>query len=206
VQRITMCELDPLVVSISKRYLGASTASAFDDQRLTLVHADAAQFVKDQLSVYDVVIVDSSDPVGAAETLFTADFYMSLRRAMRPGAIMCNQGECVWLHLSLIAEVLKHCREVFPSVDYAFTTIPTYPSGQIGFLICSTTPGHVLRQPVRVPGFAEKVVAAVRSPQLPSLCSSVRTPLVSSVSLAFAAAGVLVGVAAAAALGAARPR
>jgi spermidine synthase len=229
VQRITMCELDPLVVSISKRYLGASTASAFDDQRLTLVHADAAQFVKDQLSVYDVVIVDSSDPVGAAETLFTADFYMSLRRAMRPGAIMCNQGECVWLHLSLIAEVLKHCREVFPSVDYAFTTIPTYPSGQIGFLICSTTPGHVLRQPVRepepavaaslkyyspavhaaafvLPGFAEKVVAAVRSPQLPSLCSSVRTPLVSSVSLAFAAAGVLVGVAAAAALGAARPR
>ena len=179
--------------------------------------------------MYDVVIVDSSDPVGAAETLFTADFYMSLRRAMRPGAIMCNQGECVWLHLSLIAEVLKHCREVFPSVDYAFTTIPTYPSGQIGFLICSTTPGHVLRQPVRepepavaaslkyyspavhaaafvLPGFAEKVVAAVRSPQLPSLCSSVRTPLVSSVSLAFAAAGVLVGVAAAAALGAARPR
>ena len=53
---------------------------------------------------------------------------------------MCNQGECVWLHLELIGEVLSHCKEVFPSVDYAFTTIPTYPSGQIGFLVCSSTP------------------------------------------------------------------
>ena len=70
---------------------------------------------------------------------------------MRPGAIMCNQGECMWLHLDLIGEVLKHCTQVFPSVDYAFTTIPTYPSGQIGFLVCSTSPGHVLRSPVRAP-------------------------------------------------------
>lgn len=229
VQRITMCEIDPLVVEVSKRYLGASTATAFDDKRLTLVHADAAEYVKDQLSMYDVVIVDSSDPVGPAATLFTADFYTSLRHAMRPGAIMCNQGECMWLHLSLIGEVLKHCKEVFPSVDYAFTTIPTYPSGQIGFLMCSTSPGHVLRQPVRepepsvaaalkyyspavhaaafvLPVFAEKAVAAVRSPQLPAVCSSVRPPLVSRVSLAFAAAGVLVGAVAAAALGAARPK
>ena len=59
---------------------------------------------------------------------------------MRPGAIMCNQGECIWLHLDLIGTVLRHCTTVFPSVDYAFTTIPTYPSGQIGFLMCCTSP------------------------------------------------------------------
>jgi len=137
------------VCNVAKKYLGNSTATAFDDPRVTLVHADAADYVKDQLEAYDVVIVDSSDPVGPAETLFTASFYQSLRKAMRPGAIMCNQGECMWLHLDLIGEVLKHCKEVFPSVDYAFTTIPTYPSGQIGFLVCSTTPNAVLRVPAR---------------------------------------------------------
>ena len=149
VQRVTMCEIDELVCNVAKKYLGNSTATAFDDPRVTLVHADAADYVKDQLEAYDVVIVDSSDPVGPAETLFTASFYQSLRKAMRPGAIMCNQGECMWLHLDLIGEVLKHCKEVFPSVDYAFTTIPTYPSGQIGFLVCSTTPNAVLRVPAR---------------------------------------------------------
>lgn len=218
VQRITMCEIDPLVCEVSKRYLSSSTATAFDDARLTLVHADAAEYVKDQLGMYDVVIVDSSDPVGPAETLFTASFYMSLRHAMRPGAIMCNQGECMWLHLDLIGEVLKHCKEVFPSVDYAFTTIPTYPSGQIGFLMCSTSPDHVLRLPARspeplvqsalkyyspavhaasfvLPVFAEKAVATVRQPQLPSVCSSVRAPSVARASLAYAAVGVLAGMA-----------
>ncbi len=140
------------------------------------MHADAAEFVKDKRDQYDVVIIDSTDPVGPAETLFTAGFYQALRGAMRPGAIMCNQarrhrrhrwhhrqpvghqsappdhhqertrpikttmrrptptllrqGECVWLHLDLIGDVLSHCKEVFPSVDYCYTTIPTYPSGQ----------------------------------------------------------------------------
>jgi len=229
IQRITMCEIDPLVVEVSKRFLGSSTAVAYNDPRLTLVHADAAEYVKDQLGMYDVVIVDSSDPVGPAETLFTAQFYTALRRAMRPGAIMCNQGECMWLHLDLIGEVLKHCKEVFPSVDYAFTTIPTYPSGQIGFLMCSTSPNHVLRLPARepdpvvakqlkyyssavhaaafvLPVFAEKAVSVVRRPQLPAVCSSVRAPLLSRSSIAAAAAGVLVGAAAMAVLGAARPK
>ena len=145
VERITMCEIDAKVCEVSRKYLGTSTATSFGDARLTLVHQDAAEYVKGKADEYDVVIVDSSDPVGPAETLFTSTFYRALRGAMRPGAIMCNQGECMWLHLDLIGEVLKHCTQVFPSVDYAFTTIPTYPSGQIGFLMCSTSPNCVLR-------------------------------------------------------------
>ena len=54
-----------------------------------------------------MVVVDSSDPIGPAETLFPPAFYPGLKQAMRPGAIMCNQGECVWLHLDLIGEVTR---------------------------------------------------------------------------------------------------
>ena len=220
VQRVTMCEIDELVCTVAKKYLGNSTATAFNDKRVTLVHADAAEYVKDQAEMYDVVIVDSSDPVGPAETLFTASFYQSLRKAMKPGAIMCNQGECMWLHLDLIGEVLKHCTQVFPSVDYAFTTIPTYPSGQIGFLVCSTSPNAILRVPARppepsltaqlkyystavhaasfvLPTFAEAVVRGVRRPALPHVCSSVKPSLLSRGNLAMLAVGALAGAAAA---------
>ena len=109
---------------------------------------------------------------------------------------------------------------VFPSVDYAFTTIPTYPSGQIGFLMCSTSPNTILRVPARTPPpevqaqlkyynpavhaasfvlpvFAEKTVAEVRRPRLPHVASSVAGPIVSRGLLVGAVVGSLVGSAAA---------
>ena len=83
-----MCE-------VSRKYLGTSTATSFGDARLTLVHQDAAEYVKGKADEYDVVIVDSSDPVGPAETLFTSTFYRALRGAMRPGAE--NAANAQWV-------------------------------------------------------------------------------------------------------------
>ena len=216
VERIVLCEIDPLVVEVSRRFLGNSTATSFGDPRVTLVHEDAAQYVRGRNAEFDVVIVDSRDPVGPAWTLFTSDFYASLKAAMKPGAIMCNQGECIWLHLDLIGEVLRQCKAVFPTVDYCYTTIPTCPSGQIGFLMCSTTPDCVLRQPTRtpvaglqeqlkyytpavhaasfvLPRFAERAVAAERRPAMAHVATSVREPLFSRSSIALGVLGVVVG-------------
>jgi spermidine synthase len=223
IQKIVMCEIDAKVCEVAKQFFAGSTATAFNDPRVELVHADAAQYVKNKHDEYDVVIVDSSDPIGPAETLFQPAFYQGLKDAMRPGAIMCNQGECIWLHLELIGQVLRHCTTVFPSVDYAFTTIPTYPSGQIGFLMCCTSPNTVLRVPARAPApelqaqlkyyshavhsaafvlpvFAERTVANERRPPLPYVASSVRPPVLSRSSLALAALGAAIGATAALAL------
>ena len=72
------------------------------------MHADAAEFIKEAGNgSYDVIVVDSSDPVGPAETLFTSSFYAQLKRALAPGGVVCCQGECVWLHVPLIAELLE---------------------------------------------------------------------------------------------------
>lgn len=186
VRRITMCEIDEHVVEVSKRFLGDVTASSFNDDRLELLFEDAAKFVEGRRSVFDVVIVDSSDPVGPAESLYTSGFYAALRQSLKPGGIICTQGECQWLHLDLIAKVLGDCAMAFPTVDYAFTTIPTYPCGQIGFLICSlSAEPQMLREPKRpvsremqaalryyspdvhraafvLPSFAERVVGPLR--------------------------------------------
>lgn len=152
VTSVTMCEIDRMVVDVAKKYFSDVTATSFDDPRVQLVFDDAAKFVETRPATYDVVIVDSSDPVGPAETLFTSTFYAALKRALRPGGIICNQGECQWLHLDLIAKVLGDCGAAFPTVEYAFTTIPTYPCGQIGFLLCSTgSARNLLRKPRRTP-------------------------------------------------------
>jgi spermidine synthase len=58
-------------------------------------------------------------------------------------------AENQWLHLDLIADLKKSCKEVFPVAEYAYTTIPTYPSGQIGFMVCSKDATRNVREPLR---------------------------------------------------------
>jgi len=58
-------------------------------------------------------------------------------------------AENQWLHLPLITKLKKDCKEVFPNVEYAYTTIPTYPSGQIGFMVCCKDANRNLKEPLR---------------------------------------------------------
>jgi spermidine synthase len=96
---------------------------------------DAAEYMKSHQNEFDVIVVDASDPVGPAETLYTSGFYKDMYSALRDGGIVCTQGECVWLHLDLIHRVMRDAKALYPVVDYAYTCIPTYPSGQIGFVL-----------------------------------------------------------------------
>lgn len=155
VERICMCEIDEELVGLTRKHFASSTATAFGDDRVALHFMDAAKFIENKQGEFDVIIVDSSDPVGPAETLYTSEFYSNLRTSLRPGGLICTQGECMWLHLKFISRVLKDCGGIFPVVNYAFATVPTYPSGQIGFVLASTAePGSEaakLSEPLREP-------------------------------------------------------
>ena len=76
---------------------------------------------------------------GPAQSLFKQEYYYSLKNALKPDGILCSQGECQWLHIDLIKKVMNFCHQLFPVAHYAYTTIPTYPSGQIGFILCSNS-------------------------------------------------------------------
>jgi spermidine synthase len=99
--------------------------------------------------LFQVIITDSSDPIGPAESLFAPPFFALLGKSLKADGIMCSQGECMWLHPDIIQKSIKALRLVFPIVKYAFTTIPTYPSGQIGFFICAKSADAVLDVPKR---------------------------------------------------------
>jgi hypothetical protein len=124
-------------------------AVSFASPKVTVHIGDGFKFLAEHEATYDVIITDSSDPVGPAEALFQKPYFQLLHDALAPGGHISTQAECLWLHLPLIEELRNMTRGLFPVTEYAYTTIPTYPSGQIGFIICSKEPTRNLRQPLR---------------------------------------------------------
>jgi spermidine synthase len=136
VQEIVICELDQAVIDVSKQYL-PTCAVGYKDQRVTVHVMDGFKFMHENPGSFDVIITDSSDPVGPATVLFETPFYKAMHAALKPGGIVCTQGECMWLHLDLIRPLIQSISILYQTVEYAYTTIPTYPSGQIGFIIAT---------------------------------------------------------------------
>ncbi|PVG02234.1 putative chimeric spermidine synthase/saccharopine reductase [Serendipita vermifera] len=148
VEEVVLCDIDEAVIRVSKQYL-PHMSELLDSSRVRVYVGDGFKFLADNTSTYDVIITDSSDPVGPAESLFQKPYFQLLHDALAPGGSISTQGECLWIHLPLIKSTNTMVKEIFPTVEYAFTTIPTYPSGQIGFCLASKDANRDLRTPVR---------------------------------------------------------
>nr|XP_021522163.1 spermidine synthase-like [Aotus nancymaae] len=139
VESVVQCEIDEDVIQVSKKFL-PGMAVGYSSSKLTLHVGDGFEFMKQNQDAFDVIITDSSDPMGPAESLFKESYYQLMKTALKEDGVLCCQGECQWLHLDLIKEMRQFCQSLFPVVAYAYCTIPTYPSGQIGFMLCSKNP------------------------------------------------------------------
>ncbi len=130
IEHIDMVEIDPLVVEVCKKYL-PQTACRFDDPRLTIHYADGLKFVRRCEDAYDLIIVDSTDPFGPGEGLFTREFYGNCFKALREDGIMVNQHESPFYDADAVAMQRAHKRivESFPISRVYQAHIPTYPSG-----------------------------------------------------------------------------
>jgi len=148
ISKVTLCEIDSKVCDVSKIYF-PKMSEVFQDKRVDFYFADGCQYLRDHKAEFDVIIVDSSDPVGPAETLFGEDFFQICADALKKGGILITQAECMWLHLDLIGKMVKFVRKIFANVEYAFTVIPTYPSGTIGFFVCRKEEGSCVK-PLRL--------------------------------------------------------
>lgn len=130
IEHIDMVEIDPLVVEVCKKYL-PQTACRLDDPRLSIHYEDGVRFVRDKHDKYDLIIVDSTDPFGPGEGLFTREFYGSCFHALREDGIMVNQHESPFYDEDALACQRAHKRivESFPISRVYQAHIPTYPSG-----------------------------------------------------------------------------
>ncbi|KAI7878849.1 spermidine synthase [Lichtheimia hyalospora FSU 10163] len=148
IDEVTLVDIDEAVPRVSKKYL-PNMAIGFEHPKATVHIGDGLEFLRGKVNMYDVIITDSSDPDGPAEGLFGPEFFELQKKALTEKGVFSTQGECMWLHLPLIKKVKDFCKDLYPVVDYAYTCIPTYPSGQIGHIMCSKDPNAVLREPLR---------------------------------------------------------
>ncbi|XP_014474915.1 PREDICTED: spermidine synthase isoform X2 [Dinoponera quadriceps] len=134
VERVTLVEIDERVIEVSKKYL-PHLSSSLQDPKVSIVIEDGFEFLERHVGEFDVIITDSSDPKGPALCLFEKPYYELLAAALKPGGIIASQATTVWDCLPQVERTYKHCKAVFPVTAYAVTSVPTYPSGQIGFLM-----------------------------------------------------------------------
>ncbi len=130
VEHIDMVEIDPLVVEVSRKYL-PQTAGALDDPRVSIHYEDGLRYVRTRENEYDLIIVDSTDPFGPGEGLFTKEFYGNCYKALTEDGIMVNQCESPFYEEDARASQRAHKRivESFPISKVYQVHIPTYPSG-----------------------------------------------------------------------------
>ena len=130
IERIDMVEIDEQVVSVCKEYL-PQTACKFDDERVNLFFEDGLKFVRRKENEYDLIIVDSTDPFGPGEGLFTKEFYGNCFKALTDNGILINQHESTYYdsYVDMVKRTHKRISSAFPVSMVYQAHIPTYPSG-----------------------------------------------------------------------------
>lgn len=135
-----MCEIDGEVVRVSQEFLPRVSDGAFDDPRGRLVIGDGAAYVAEHENAFDAIIVDSTDPVGAAVVLFSVGFYESCRRALRPDGVLVSQTGSPMYQGAELTDALGNMASVFGGVQTYVGFVPTYP----GVLWSFTSAGRAL--------------------------------------------------------------
>ncbi len=140
IEHIDMVEIDERVVEVSKEFL-QQTACSLDDPRVNIVYDDGLRFVRRKENCYDLIIVDSTDPFGPGEGLFTSEFYGNCFNALTENGILVNQHESPYYadDAKAMQRAHKRIKEFFDVCRVYQAHIPTYPSGHWLFGFASKT-------------------------------------------------------------------
>lgn len=136
VERAVLCEIDGDVIEACKKYL-PSIAGKLDDPRVEIEVRDGAAYVANHKNTFDVILIDSTDPIGPGEKLFTQEFYRNVLEALTENGIMTNQSESPMAVPEECLRINKLLRSVFPYVRPYTACVPTYPGAQWTWSFCS---------------------------------------------------------------------
>lgn len=127
INTVTLCEIDGAVIEVCQQHFPELTES-LQDKRVKIEISDGLKFLADSAPAsYDVVIVDSTDPVGPGLCLSTSEFYRAAARALRAGGIMAAQTQSPWERPELLRRINDNIKTAFKHVHPYLATVPTYP-------------------------------------------------------------------------------
>ncbi|MDH3658642.1 MAG: polyamine aminopropyltransferase [Alphaproteobacteria bacterium] len=133
IERATMVEIDPSVVEMCRQHLPSISKGAFDDARTDLVFADGVDFVETTDKRFDVAIIDSTDPIGPGEALFTDDFYRSAKGVLKEGGILVTQNGVPFVQGDELAQTMRALDGLFADAACYLATVPGYVGGPMAF-------------------------------------------------------------------------
>ena len=138
VESITMVEIDGTVVEMCKEFLPNHSKGAYDDPRLNLVIDDGMNFVATTTEKFDVIISDSTDPIGPGEVLFSENFYQACRRCLNDGGILVTQNGTPFMQLAEVQTTAGRMDGLFADWHFYMAAVPTYIGGSMTFAWGST--------------------------------------------------------------------
>jgi len=137
VTRVVLAEIDEAVIRACTLHMPAVSSALVANPKLEIQIGDAVEYIKQAHQEFDLIIVDSSDPVGIGEGLFTKEFYSNVFQALKPGGMVTVQGESPWLHRPLVRRIVTDIASIFPVAKLYLGNVPTYPSGIMAFPVGS---------------------------------------------------------------------
>lgn len=139
-REVIVCELDQRVVELSREHFADVFGDPWADPRVRLLVRDAFGYLQENPGKFDVIISDTTDPIGMAERLFSDEFYQLMVRALAPGGAAATQCEQPFFDTDLIKQIYACAKSLVKNPAYYYANIPTYPGGGIGFMYVSDTP------------------------------------------------------------------
>ncbi|MCF8466020.1 MAG: polyamine aminopropyltransferase [Sneathiella sp.] len=130
---VTLVDIDRSVIELSRKYMPTVSGGAFDDPRLELVIADGCKFVKETELRWDVIIIDSTDPHGPGEVLYTAEFYGDCKSCLTAGGIIITQNGVPFVQESELRTSYDRLGGLFADVTFYLAAIPSYVGGVMAY-------------------------------------------------------------------------
>jgi len=125
VKKAVLVDIDKEVVDVSKKFF-PTVACSMDDPRAIILNEDGFKYIQDYKNEFDIIIVDSTDPVGFAHVLTTEEFFKYVFEALKDDGIYVGQSESLHYHLDIVVRFQKALKKSFPIVDLYTTVIPVY--------------------------------------------------------------------------------
>ncbi len=133
VKKVVLVDIDGEVVDICRQYLPSVCGDAFSDPRTRLVIGDGVQFVASTDEKFDVIIVDSTDPIGPGESLFGGAFYQACNDILNDGGVIATQNGVPFFQSKEVTQTHRHFKDIFVQFGFFASTVPMYAGGHMAF-------------------------------------------------------------------------
>jgi len=132
-EQVTLCEIDQGVIDLCRQHFPNISAGAYDDPRTRIIIADGTKFVAETDDRFDVIMVDSTDPIGPGAVLFTREFYAGCARCLKPGGLLVTQNGLPFLQASELKQSVGFFRELFGDAFAYLANTPSYFGGPMSY-------------------------------------------------------------------------